>query len=56
MSEILKFMKRNRLFFHANAIWQHDPRLKVSTIVFPQNHRLRLWEKRAPPKGLKLRR
>ena len=42
--QLIRFMEKNNLFFHSRAIWQYDPRLNVSSIVFPYHNKIRIGE------------
>ena len=55
-SRLLAFFEKHKLAIHANAIWQHDLRLKTWTIVWPQNSsKVRRWDSHVIEDKAKLR-
>jgi len=42
--EILSFLKKHKIFLHANALWQYNKKLGASTIIWPNDSaRIRIW-------------
>ena len=42
--EMLSFLKKHKIFLHANALWQYNKKIRASTIIWPNNNtRIRIW-------------